>query len=104
MITFRQWAVDGKFKYPIDFTDPALAASVACVGLHGTPFGNELYQQFSLKALDIAADAPDCTWTFEFKDPENGDFLRLNFVVKDFTGPITFEFNSDVLDLDFSVG
>jgi hypothetical protein len=82
MVTFRQWSVDNKFKYPIDFSDPALAASVACVGLHGTPFGNELYMQFSLKALDIAADAPDCTWTFEFKDPDNGDFLRLNFVVK----------------------
>jgi hypothetical protein len=103
MVTLREWAVDGKFKYPLDFSDTSeIQASMNCVqaiAMHS----DDLYQQVSLKAKETDAD---CTWDFDLKSADGTEKISLTFVVKyeEPEGPITIVYDSGVTEINVKVG
>jgi hypothetical protein len=88
MITFREWAVDGKFKYPLDFsTDADIHQSMDCVEITGEPVSNDFYQQVSLRAKSLYEGT--CEWNMQFKSADEKDIVDIKFVVSPFI--ITYE-------------
>jgi hypothetical protein len=78
-VTFREWAVDGKFNYPFDFTTHhyvAVHSPMQCVSFAGAFHRDDVYQQFTL-----VASTPGCTWEFKIRSADEKDTLHIKFVV-----------------------
>jgi len=96
MVTFRQFAVDGQFKY-INNNFDDIPVCMSMVEEHGHM--GEFYGQAVFKA-----EAPDCTWSLVFTTEDGSESLTFDISVKSDTGPIDVPFDTEVTELSFTVG
>jgi hypothetical protein len=90
MVTFRQFAVYGKFPYDIKFDAndatviPVEFAEMKCLSLVGHE-GNEDYGQLILKASELIAPETSCSWTLKVENEQGSLNIIFNVVAGDVT-------------------
>jgi hypothetical protein len=72
-VTLRQWAgAEGKFVYNLDTS----TVQLECLESVGEPFGNEYYQQVTLKAI-----TPNCRWSYRLESEDKTQWIVAEFIV-----------------------